>query len=132
MKKYLLILTILSVTVACNRKSQLVYLNDVTNETLGSVKAPVYLIKPGDVLSIQIYTQDTNIRRLFNIANTQTAYSAYNSEISTYITGFSVSDSGDVNLPVIGKVKIAELSVRDAQEAIQQNQNDKAENATVE
>jgi len=120
MKKYLLILTILSVTVACNRKSQLVYLNDVTNETLGSVKAPVYLIKPGDVLSIQIYTQDPNISRLFNIANTQTAYSAYNSEISTYITGFSVSDSGDVNLPVIGKVRIAEHSVRDAQEAIQQ------------
>jgi len=119
MKKYLLILTILSVTVACNRKSQLVYLNDVTNETLGSVKAPVYLIKPGDVLSIQIYTQDPNISRLFNIANTQTAYSSYNSEISTYITGFSVSDSGEVNLPVIGKVRIAELSVRDAQEAIQ-------------
>jgi len=120
MKKYLLILTILSVTVACNRKSHLVYLNDVTNETLGSLKAPVYLIKPGDVLSIQIYTQDPNISRLFNIASTQTTYYAYNTEISTYINGFSVNDSGEVNLPVIGKVKIAELSLRDAQEAIQQ------------
>lgn len=120
MKKILFIVAILSVTVACNRKSQLVYLNDVTNETLGSVKAPVYLIKPGDVLSIQIYTQDPNISRLFNLANTQTAYSYYNSEISSYITGFSVSDSGQVNLPVIGKVKISELSVRDAQETIQQ------------
>ncbi len=120
MKKILFIVAILSVTVACNRKSQLVYLNDVTNETLGSVKAPVYLIKPGDVLSIQIYTQDPNISRLFNLANTQTATSSiYNSEISTYITGFSVSDSGEVNLPVIGKVRVAEHSVRDAQESIQ-------------
>lgn len=120
MKKFLLIISVIAATVACNRKSQLVYLNDVTNETLGAVKAPVYLIKPGDVLSIQIYTQDPNISRLFNIANTQTTTSVYNSEISTYITGFSVSDSGEVNLPVIGKVKIAELSVRNAQEAIQQ------------
>lgn len=120
MKNILLILTILTTAVACNRKSQLVYLNDLTNENLGSVKAPVYLIKPGDVLSIQIYTQDPNISRLFNLANTQTATSSiYNSEISTYITGFSVSDSGEVNLPVIGKVKIAELSVRDAQDTIQ-------------
>ncbi len=120
MKNFLLIISVFAATVACNRKSQLVYLNDVTNETLGAVKAPVYLIKPGDVLSIQIYTQDPNISRLFNIANTQTTTSVYNSEISTYITGFSVSDSGEVNLPVIGKVKIAELSVRNAQEAIQQ------------
>jgi polysaccharide export outer membrane protein len=105
MKKYLPIIIILLLTVACNRKSQLVYLNDAQNETLGSVKAPVYLIKPGDVLSIQIYTQDPNISRLFNLANTQTSSAIYNSEISTYITGFSVSDSGEVNLPVIGKLK---------------------------
>ncbi len=120
MKRFLLIISVIAITVACNRKSQLVYLNEVTNETLGAAKAPVYLIKPGDVLSIQIYTQDPNISRLFNIANMQTTASVYNSEISTYITGFSVSDSGEVNLPVIGKVKIAELSVRNAQEAIQQ------------
>ncbi len=119
MKKYLPIIIILLLTVACNRKSQLVYLNDAQNETLGSVKAPVYLIKPGDVLSIQIYTQDPNISRLFNLANTQTSTAYYSTEISTYITGFSVSDSGEVNLPVIGKVKIAGLPVHDAQETIQ-------------
>lgn len=132
MRKSLYLLTIIIVSVACNRKSQLVYLNDVKNEILGSVKAPVYLIKPGDVLSIQIYTQDPNISRLFNLANTQTATSSnYNSEISTYITGFSVSDSGEVNLPVIGRVKISELSLRDAQETIQRSADKYLKDALV-
>jgi polysaccharide export outer membrane protein len=131
MRKFLIIIGVLIASVSCNRKTQLVYLNDVTNETLGAIKAPVYLIKPGDVLSIQIYTQDPNISQLFNLANTQNTYASYNTEISSYITGFSVNDSGQVNLPVIGKVKISELSVRDAQESIQQAANKYLKDALV-
>ncbi|QKG78795.1 polysaccharide biosynthesis/export family protein [Tenuifilum thalassicum] len=131
MRKFLIIIATLIASVSCNRKAQLVYLNDVTNETLGAIKAPVYLIKPGDVLSIQIYTQDPNISQLFNLANTQNTNASYNTEISSYISGFSVNDSGQVNLPVIGKVKISELSVRDAQESIQQAANKYLKDALV-
>ncbi len=119
------------ITVSCNRKTQLLYLKSTSNEVLGTINPPVYLIKPGDVLSIQIYTQDPNISRLFNLANTQTANSYYNSEISSYISGFSVNDSGQVNLPVIGKVKISEQSVHDAQETIQLAANKYLKDALV-
>ena len=117
--KILLLFVIIISIVSCNRKSQLLYMSDVQNEVLAAAKAQPYLLKPGDVLSVQILTQDQNVSRLFNINAVGTSYNAYVSEASTYVNGFSVNDSGYIHLPVLGKIKIDSLSTREAQAEIQ-------------
>lgn len=107
--------------VSCNRKAQLLYLNNASSELLASTQPSPYKLRPGDVLSVQVITQDPEISRLFNIvpSGTSTSYTAYSNEASLYINGFSVNDSGIVRLPVIGTVPIAGLTVRQAQDSIQ-------------
>lgn len=115
---FLFILAILS--VACNRKSQLLYMSNVQNELIGAAKSQPYLLRPGDVLSVQIITQDPDISKLYNFNTSGNIANPYSSEISTYLTGYSVSDSGVLQLPILGKIKVDGLSVRQAQEKIQQ------------
>jgi len=117
-KIFLLIVIILSL-YSCNRKSQLLYMSDVQNEVLQAAKVQPYLLKPGDVLSVQILTQDQNVSRLFNVSAVGTNYNTYATEASTYVNGFSVNDSGFIQLPVLGKIKIDSLSTREAQSRIQ-------------
>lgn len=117
--KALLLFVIIAVATSCNRKSQLLYMTNVQNELLEAAKAQPYLLRSGDVLSVQIITQDQNVSRLFNINAVGTTYNAYVSEASTYVNGFSVNDSGFIQLPVLGKIKIDSLSTRQAQAKIQ-------------
>lgn len=117
--KTALLLIIIVSLYSCNRKSQLLYMSDVQNELLTTAVVQPYLLKSGDVLSVQIITQDANVSRLFNINAVGTSYNAYVSEASTYVNGFSVNDSGYVHLPVLGKIKVDSLSTRQAQAIIQ-------------
>lgn len=117
--KVLALFVIIVSIVACNRKSQLLYMSDVQNEVLSASKAQPYLLKPGDVLSVQIITQDPSISRLFNINAVGSSYNTYANEASTYINGFSINDSGFVHLPVLGKINIDSISTREAQAKIQ-------------
>jgi len=118
-QKIILVLVVVVSLISCNRKSQLLYMSDVQNEVLTTAVFQPYLLKPGDVLSVQIITQDINVSRLFNINAVGTSYNAYVSEASTYVNGFSINDSGYVYLPVLGKIKIDSLSTRQAQAIIQ-------------
>lgn len=104
---------------SCNRKSQLLYMSDVQNEVIEAAKAQPYHLKAGDVLSVQILTQDPNISRLFNINAVGLSYNTFATEAATYVNGFSVNDSGYIHLPVLGKIKIDSLSTREAQSVIQ-------------
>ena len=118
-RKALLLFVIIAIVTSCNRKAQLLYMSDVQNEVISTAQSKPYQLRPGDVLSVQIITQDPNVSRIFNINSIGTAYNAYVSEVSTYVNGFSINDSGFIHLPVLGKIKIDSLSTRDAQAKIQ-------------
>ena len=109
---------------SCNRKAQLLYVNNIGNENLKTQAIPIYTLKPGDVLYIQILTQDPNISNLFNNKGIGSAASATNmfmNDASQYLYGYSVSDSGYVQLPVLGNIKVSGLSINQATESIQKS-----------
>lgn len=107
------------VSASCNRKAQLLYMSDVQNDTLKSIVIPQYKLHPGDVLSINVFTQDERLSKLFNVNSGVNSYNMYNSEMSAYVNGYSISDSGLIKLPVIGAVNVEGLSVRQAQDYVQ-------------
>ncbi|MEM6763864.1 MAG: polysaccharide biosynthesis/export family protein [Bacteroidota bacterium] len=90
-----------------SKDSIITYLND---------KA-VYLLQPGDVLSVQVKSVDVKDSELFNL---QTDNSMMNiNPGALYLSGFSISDSGYIFIPIAGGVKVAGLSVEEARQKIQ-------------
>lgn len=114
--KFVILILITVVALSCNRKAQLVYLGNVQNENFSAIQPPKYLLKPGDVLSVQIITQDGNISKRFNPAG---GVSSLSSDAEAYLSGYTVSDTGTILLPVIGLINISGISVQSAQAKIQ-------------
>jgi polysaccharide export outer membrane protein len=120
-KIFLLSILILFAFTSCNRRAQLLYFNNISNESLKTLKIPEYALRAGDVLYIQIITQDPIVANLFNNKGLGNAIQAslFTNESSNYLYGYSVSDSGFVQLPVLGKLKIIDLTINQCRELIQ-------------
>lgn len=118
---FILIAATIVLLTSCNKRAQLLYINNIANESLKTPKIPEYILKPGDVLYVQIITQDQNVSNLFNnrgmVGSAQA--SMFNSESGNYLYGYSVSDSGYVQLPVLGKLQLAGLTISQSRDLIQ-------------
>ncbi|MEM7717278.1 MAG: polysaccharide biosynthesis/export family protein [Cyanobacteria bacterium P01_A01_bin.68] len=76
-----------------------------------------YLLQPGDVLSVQVKSISIKDSELFNL---QTDNSMMNiNPGALYLSGFSITDSGYIYIPIAGAVKVGGLSVEDARQKIQ-------------
>ena len=79
-------------------------------------KAPQYRLQPNDVLSIKIKTLNEDDSKHLslqpdNVMNVN--------EVSTFLNGYSVTDSGYINMPSIGHVQVAGLTIEEARKRIQ-------------
>lgn len=98
---------------SCKTPKNIDYFQDVMT---GTIITPTNIndikIQPEDKLSIVVSTQDPALSSLFNLTNTQMAPTG----ISSYAQGgneasyYTVSPSGDINFPVLGKLHIAGLT----------------------
>ena len=76
-----------------------------------------YLLQPGDVLSVQVKSVNVKDSELFNL---QTDNSMMNiNPGALYLSGFSITDSGYIYIPIAGGVKVGGLSVEEARQKIQ-------------
>lgn len=102
-------LTLLLFLASCKTPTNIDYFQDVETGTLVTTMAINDIrIRPEDKLSITVSTQDPALSSLFNLTNTQMAPS----RISSYAQGgneasyYTVSPSGDITFPVLGKLHI--------------------------
>jgi polysaccharide export outer membrane protein len=102
---------------SCTPLEKVVYLQDKEEDTT-SVIIPIpdftLIIKPQDVLSIQVYT--INTEAFPGIASTIDKQAIDNR--SQYEKGFVVDSRGYVDLPLIGSVKLSELSLMEAKDLL--------------
>lgn len=73
-----------------------------------NLKKPVYTLKAGDVLSLKVQTTTPTE---YNFLNTPATVSASDDPV---LSGYTIDDSGDILLPVVGRVNIAGLSMPEA------------------
>ena len=82
-----------------------------------------YLIQPNDILRVDIKSFDEKTTLLFNAftaQNMQTGGNAAQGGGDPYFMfGYSVNDSGYLELPVLGRLKVAGLSINQAQASVQ-------------
>lgn len=119
---------------SCVTKKELVYLQgerlNGNTPTEFQSNFTAYQLQPNDVLSVKVLSIDPEMSSMFNIINPNSAFGVSDPG-SMYMSGYTVDTEGNINLPVIGKVKVLGLTPTKAQELIQTNLNRYITDATV-
>ncbi len=119
---------------SCSSERKLTFLDDLETEAfLFGVPEPpsTYLIKSNDNLYINVSTISPEV----NASLTQTVdprNRPYETISGQYINGYIVDELGEVELPTMGKMKVAGLSLKEAKERIEQVASEYYKNATVQ
>ncbi|RZL14007.1 MAG: polysaccharide export protein [Hymenobacter sp.] len=107
---------------SCVTQSKLPYLQTGAYSTQKPLEAenarPVYKLQSGDVLSIRVQSVQPVLSDIFNVPGPQTITSSDPGTL--YLTGYAVDDTGSINLPTVGRVKLQGLSMEEAQSFLQQ------------
>src|SRR5580692_10229729 len=99
---------------ACTTAKKLTIMDDLQpDETVkGQHPAPVYHIKPKDNLYVSISTPDLDLSKMTDpTGNGATLAMAYEGPASRAVNGNIVDVDGNINLPMLGKVSVAGLTI---------------------
>jgi polysaccharide export outer membrane protein len=112
---------------ACTTQKELVYLSNI--DTLQApaffpYSYPDYKIQKRDILYIRFITLNDELSDILNVGSGRYASQLYQNETSLYINGYTVNDSGNVIIPILGQVDVLGLTIDEATRSIQ----DKADN----
>lgn len=118
---FYVVLLILSATTfhSCIPHSKIAYLQreDALGDTIQFTR-PEYLIKSGDILSIQVLTIDETSYTIFNSDRTsQRTLQSGGGGIGNaqmYLSGYKVDEMGHVRIPVVGSVEVAGKTIEEA------------------
>ncbi|MFH0893102.1 MAG: polysaccharide biosynthesis/export family protein [Bacteroidota bacterium] len=116
----ILFIAVVIIFSSCTPLKKLKYLQDydskVSNKDTVTNKIPEYKVRSGDILYLKILGLD---EKTFSFFNTQEiGYGGYNN-ITVYLNSFSVTDSGFINIPVIGQIFIKDNTILEIQKKIQ-------------
>jgi polysaccharide export outer membrane protein len=117
---------------SCTRYRDLVLLQQPRSDNNNVYKAvpPIYKIQNGDVLYIRVLSLNQEVTQVIN-ATSATNTNQFTNDASFFIYGYNVSDSGYIELPVIGKVFVLGKTLEDAKNAISKQTSIFLKDATV-
>ncbi len=92
-------------------------------------KRTPYKLQPNDVLAIRVKGLEATDIDFMNLEPAGT-FNAFN-PAAVYTNGYSINDSGYVVLPVIGYLKLANLTISEARTAVQKAVDRQLKNSTV-
>ncbi|MEX8548568.1 MAG: polysaccharide biosynthesis/export family protein [Mucilaginibacter sp.] len=108
---------------SCASNKDLVYFKDVNRSVVSVESATVFTpvtIQPLDVLSINISSANADASAVYNrgvVSNNPTTASGTTDQVGTAF-GYAVDQSGNIQLPIIGNVKAAGLTVTEFKQAL--------------
>jgi polysaccharide biosynthesis/export protein len=123
---YLLVIS-LFIQASCSNTQDITVLRDIKGDRniheLTPKEPPVYRIKPADNLYLSIITIDPEVNELFNPSargnnNQRGTEQMYGTPASQNINGYRVADDGTVNIPIIGKIEMAGLTLEEAEDRL--------------
>lgn len=135
MKRFFQVIIALSLLFgSCTSQKQLLYLQDLDTGTKDNIffKQTInYKIQTQDILYIRIYSMNPKANEIFNLTSGRYQQNLFQNETSLFINGYSVTDSGNVDLPIIGKVNVLYKTVEEAKYAIQSHADKILKNSSV-
>lgn len=123
---------------SCKTNKDMVYLHNTKDlELIEGIHqvAPIYKVKENDNLYVDIQSLSVEINALFNPTSMQGKQSGisqnYGTQSSQYLNGYQVDLSGNITLPLIGKINVLGKSVESCQFIIQKKASEFIKDATV-
>ncbi len=120
---------------SCTPQSHLVYMQD--KQDLGievPTRMETYRLKPGDILHVRVMSSDPDANDVFNLDRMQrftTSRSADIGDPNMFLYGHTITNQGTIQLPVIGKVPVADKTLEEAHTLIQEAAEEYIIDATV-
>jgi polysaccharide export outer membrane protein len=131
LKTYLIffssVLLLISVFGACtNKKQRFLYdkINYDTTHFYQNQYRQDYKLRASDIVYIKILTTDEKINTLFNIGDDAGNNARVQAGGEFYLSGFTVTDSGYIKVPVLGEIFVAGKTLPEVRDLVQ-NQTDK-------
>lgn len=72
-----------------------------------------YTIQPRDFIYIRVLTPDESVASLYNLNAGQMTMNSLGDPLSLKFQSYQVSDDGDIDFPYVGKVQVANLTLRE-------------------
>jgi len=119
---------------SCTSHRQLVYLKNVdsvSTENFYPKNRPEYLIQTRDIMYVKIYSLNEQMSAMINQTIGTYQQNLFQNETSLFINGYTVSDSGNIEIPVLGKVRVANKTVDEATNLIRQRADHFLKDATI-
>ncbi|WP_400191517.1 polysaccharide biosynthesis/export family protein [Hymenobacter sp. B81] len=117
----------------CIAQRRLPYLQGTeysTRATVAVANAPqAYKLQPNDVLSVRVQSAQPTLNDIFNVTDSRAMFGG--DPGTMFLAGYNIDASGQVNLPTVGKVQLAGLTVDEAQKMVQQQVNRFVRDANV-
>ena len=127
-----LVLLLASFASSCIPNKQMVYFPNPefnTNRLTSIPNEPGdYRLQERDILSVRVKSMDTESSEFFNLSDRD--YINLN-QASVYLSGYSIDENGNIELPEIGEINVANLTVTQAQKKIKEKIAQYLNNATV-
>jgi polysaccharide export outer membrane protein len=124
---------------SCRSSKELIYLKDTSDDVLVkglSTNIKSNILKPGDILYVSIKSMNPEVNQLYNPeSNMETAtgqgYMKYTTPSGAYLYGFEIDAQGFIQLPMLGNLKVAGISVAQAQTLVQKRTDEVLNGAAV-
>jgi polysaccharide biosynthesis/export protein len=120
--------------ISCTAHRQLVYLKNVDSlpaENFYPKFWPEYKIQKSDILYIKVYSLNEELTNIINQTAGSNQQNSFQSEISLFVNGYMVSDSGYIEIPVLGKLLIAGKTIDEATAYVKQRADNYLKDATI-
>ena len=124
MIKYsLYLITIISFLFSCASKKNLIYLQgpEITENKQFFYNV---ILKKDDFLSISIYGVDENSSKLFNVPQIATSLNKGYTNGTASVQGYLIDSNGEIDFPIIGKIKLGGLQRNEAIELLKEKLKD--------
>jgi len=125
---------ILAFLGSCTAHKQLVYLKDVdsvSSESFYGKTRPEYLLQTRDIMYVKICSLNEEMSNLINQTIGSYQQNLFQNETSLFINGYSVSDSGYIEIPILGRILVAGKTLDEAITSIHQRADQFLKDATV-
>ncbi len=140
-KKFLLstVIVLLALNfISCRSTRNMKYMQDFYDNDIKQglpAKAPDYLIKTNDNLYVSIQSMNTEVNQLFSPTKSSNYSGGTQSDFgdvsSQYLNGYQVNKKGNIFLPVIGEVRVVDLTEQAANDTLQKKVDEYFKEAAV-
>lgn len=107
---------------SCASKKDILYLNLPSGTEESDFSWTELYIQPNDILSVKVTADNPELAISYNLTSQQSNQGQANALL---MQGYLVSNEGTINLPVVGSLKVAGLTINEAEKFIQKNLIDK-------